>query len=198
MWKKITVLCLGFFCILNLTACGRKETTTKSMAVYTVTDVSGHKLKLTQKPQRIVSLNVSTDEILNKLVGPERIAAFSKLADNAGISTIPKEDLQKVKLRVDAQGTEAILATRPDLVVIADWRGAELPEALRGVGINVFVYKTPTTVQDIKDTIKLLGQITGEPNKAAEMVGSMEAASALLRGRGIGLPARLRPGRSSW
>lgn len=183
MWKKITVLCLGFFCILNLTACGRKETTTKSMAVYTVTDVSGHKLKLTQKPQRIVSLNVSTDEILNKLVGPERIAAFSKLADNAGISTIPKEDLQKVKLRVDAQGTEAILATRPDLVVIADWRGAELPEALRGVGINVFVYKTPTTVQDIKDTIKLLGQITGEPNKAAEMVGSMEQRLQTLRNK---------------
>ena len=174
MWKKLAGLGLAFCCVVSLTACGGKSSSTQQVAAYTVTDVSGHQLKLTQKPQRIVSLNVSTDEILAKLVGAERIAAFSKLADNPGISTIAKEDLQKVKLRVDAHGTEALLAARPDLVVIADWRGPELAESLRGVGVNVFVYKTPTTVKDIKETITLLGQITGEPKKAAAMVAEMD------------------------
>jgi iron complex transport system substrate-binding protein len=174
MWKQVAALCLGICCLVSLTACGGQGKTTQTLAAYTVTDVTGHQLKLTQKPRRIVSLNVSTDEILAELVGPERIAAFSKLADNAGISTIPTEDLRKVKLRVDAHGTEALLAARPDLVVLADWRGPELAESLRGVGVNVFVYKTPTTVQDIKETITLLGQVTGEPQKAAAMVAGMD------------------------
>jgi iron complex transport system substrate-binding protein len=125
MRKICAALCLTLVCLLLLPACSSRKQDATTVAAYTVTDVTGHQLKLTQKPRRIVSLNVSTDEILAELVGPERMAAFSKLADNAGISTIPKETLQKVKLRVDAHGTEALLATRPDLVVLADWRGPE-------------------------------------------------------------------------
>ena len=174
MRKICAALCLGLVCLLFVAACGKKNQTANTAATYTVTDVTGHQLKLTQKPQRIISLNVSTDEILAKMVGSNRIAAFSKLADNPGISTIPPDDLKKVKLRVDAHGTEALLAARPDLVVIADWRGPELAESLRGVGVNVFVYKTPTTVKDIKETITLLGKITGEPEQAAGMVADMD------------------------
>jgi iron complex transport system substrate-binding protein len=173
MIKKLVWLLLACFCVLGCAACGNKQTTTAAGA-YTVTDATGHKVVMKARPMRIVSLNVSTDEILYKLVGTDRIAAFSKLADNNGISTIPKDALQKVKLRVDAHSTEALLAARPDLVLVADWRDKNLAEALRGVGVNVFVYKTPTSIKDIENTIQQIGTITGDDAKAKAMVQDME------------------------
>ena len=47
----------------------------------TVVDVQGQSVKLREKPQRIVSCSISTDEILLEMVDASRIAALSVLVD---------------------------------------------------------------------------------------------------------------------
>lgn len=173
MLKIVRIIAFCLICLAFCTACSNTQKQNQT-GDKTFTDVTGNKVVLKQKPQRIVSLNVSTDEILNDLVGPDRVAAFSKFADNESISTIPKSAREKVKLRVEALGTEGILAARPDLVIIADWRGRELSDALRGVGINVYVYKTPTTIKEIEATIKELGALTGDEAQADIMAAKMD------------------------
>ena len=71
-----------------------KNMTTKNQSNYTITDDTGVTLQFTEKPKRIVSYSISTDEILMALVEPERIAALSRLVDDPGVSSIVKEAKQ--------------------------------------------------------------------------------------------------------
>ena len=63
----------------------------KLQSSYTVKDDTGLTLQFTEKPKRIVSYSISTDEILMALVKPERIAALSRLVDDPGVSSIVKK-----------------------------------------------------------------------------------------------------------
>ena len=55
---------------------------------YTVTDDTGLTLQFSEKPKRIVSYSISTDEILLALVEPQRIIALSRLVDDPGVSSM--------------------------------------------------------------------------------------------------------------
>ena len=192
LWLVSLLLCTWLFF-----GCGRQgaaptEKETGNTAAYIVTDARGQKVKMTKRPMRIVSLDVSTDEVLNSLVGPGRIAAFSKLADNRQICTVPPEALEQVKLRVDAQASESILAARPDLVLIADWRSAELADSLSGVGIPVFVYKTPSSIKEIEASIQEIGAITDDKERAALLVADMENKLGAVRKKLGNIPQEKR------
>ena len=84
--KKILFLVCLLLCLL-LAGCGpqEKNTSGSGKVLYTVTDATGTKLSFSEKPQRIVSLNVSADEILLDMVDSKRLAALSLLADDPGI-----------------------------------------------------------------------------------------------------------------
>ena len=85
--KIITALLLCLSILLIVAGCSSDSAQkSKSTAAYTVTDSQGHKLYFKEKPQRIISMSISTDEILIDLVPSSRIAAFSRLVDDPGIS----------------------------------------------------------------------------------------------------------------
>ena len=74
------------------------------------------------------------------------------LADDAGISPAADKAV-RVKGRVQSGSLESVLAQKPDLVLVPNWTDLNFVELLRGAGVNVYVYKTPTTVKEIKQTI---------------------------------------------
>ena len=101
--KIITALLLCLSILLIVAGCSSDSAQkSNSTAAYTVTDSQGHKLYFKEKPQRIISMSISTDEILIDLVPSSRIAAFSRLVDDPGISNIV-ERAQSVGSRVDRQ-----------------------------------------------------------------------------------------------
>ena len=87
-------------------------------------------------------MSISTDEILIDLVPSSRIAAFSRLVDDPGISNIV-ERAQSVGSRVDGQSSEAIMALHPDLILIPDFVKPEVIQSLRDMNLQVYVYKLP-------------------------------------------------------
>lgn len=172
MFKKlgIFILSLIFICI-TLSGC-QSLVDDKKMSVskkHTVTDSVGNKVTLPVKPQRIVSLTLGTDEILMDIVAPERIAALTYLSDDSGISHISERSIQ-VKNKIKGNSAEAILALKPDLVLIADWWGLNILDTLREMGINVYVYKTPYTVADVKKTIREVAFIVGEAERGETVI----------------------------
>lgn len=150
--------CLMF---LVCSGCGIKAESDKNKVAYSVTDVTGTVIEFSEKPKRIVSMGIGSDEILLELVEPERIAALTYLADDAGISSVSVK-AQVIKGRVQRNNLEAILSYAPDLVVAPDWDGIDFVGQLRSAGIKVYVHKTPNTMQEIKANIAELAAAVGE------------------------------------
>ena len=71
-------------------------------------DATKTRLDFEHKPQRIVSLGLSADEVLLDMVEPDRIAALTYLADDAGISPAADKAV-RVKGRVQSGSLESVL-----------------------------------------------------------------------------------------
>lgn len=176
MCKKIITLILSVLCLcFLLSGCGsqKEQAGDSESQLVQITDSAGNKVKLPKKPQRIVSLSLGTDEILMDLVEPKRIAALTYLSDDAGISHIASRS-KKVNNKLRGNNAEAIMALKPDLVLIADWWKLETLQSLRDVGITVYVYKTPYTVADVKKTIMEVAKAVGEPEKGKQVINGFE------------------------
>ena len=78
-----------------------------SSSSYSVTDDTGLTLQFSEKPKRIVSYSISTDEILLALVEPQRIIALSRMVDDPGVSSIVKEAKQ-IPNRVQGNSLEGV------------------------------------------------------------------------------------------
>lgn len=169
----------GMLCLLfTLLAAGCKQPEPERKPApqayaYSVKDSQGYEINFMQKPQRIISLSISTDEILIDLVDVKRIVALTYLSDDAGISNITAK-AKKVKGRVQQANAEALLAMQPDLLLIPDFVSKEEIDLLRRMQLNVYVYKTPATLEEIKQSIRNIGAAVGEPERAQDMLAQME------------------------
>ena len=172
--KLITALLLCLSLLLIVAGCSSDNAQkSNSTAAYNVTDSQGHTLRFKEKPQRIISMSISTDEILIDLVPSSRIAAFSRLVDDPGISNIV-ERAQSVGSRVDGQSSEAIMALHPDLILIPDFVKPEVIQSLRDMNLQVYVYKTPKSFEDVRQCIRFLGEAVGEKERGEMMVTAMD------------------------
>ena len=191
---KSWLLCL--FSLLSVlffaAGCGKQEESAQTKTAppayaYSVTDSQGYELRLEKKPQRIVSLSISTDEIWLDLVDAERIVALTYLADDAGISNVT-EKAKKVKGRVQRSNAEALVAMQPDLIVIPDFTSKDDVDLLRTMKLNVYVYKTPTNIEEIKRSVQNIGAAVGENERAQAVAQAMEARLELVKAKLAKLP----------
>ncbi len=140
---------------------------------YTVVDDAGRMLQFTQRPQRIVSLTYGTDEIVTGLVDIKRIQAYSRWAGDSEISFITKDQAYTVGCKVH-DNTEAIVALQPDLVLASTATASDLLSSLQGLGIPVYVARTPHSYQEMCTKIKGIAAAVGEQEKGEEMVRDMD------------------------
>lgn len=183
----ITVM---FSVVLLLSGCvNRQDDRTGNLPVesYEVKDCTGYVIKLIQKPHRIVSLSIGTDEILMELVPVDRIAALTYLADDSGISNI-REKAKQVPTKIRANA-ETVISLQPDLVLVPDWQPKELVQIMRDAGLSVYVYHSPTTIDEIKAVIADIALAVGEKETGAKIIASMEAELTKVTERVQQIPA---------
>ena len=63
------------------------------------------------EPKRIVSINLCTDELLLRLVGPDRVAALTKFSADSEVSTVASQakDLKRIQGGIeDVQARESV------------------------------------------------------------------------------------------
>ena len=168
---SISVLCL------LLSGCPIRQASDKPLNYqggYVVTDDSGYTMLLADKPKRIVSLAYSSDEMLVELVTMERILAFSRWADDPGITFITSEQADKVTQRA-VPYAEALIALKPDLIIAAASNlRPEAVQTLREVGIPVYISKSPKTVAEVKQKVRNIAQVVGEETKGQIIIDQME------------------------
>jgi iron complex transport system substrate-binding protein len=134
------------------------------------------------KPQRIVSLNLCIDQILLDLVPRERIGGVSFLAADPSMSLVANEAQGLLTVRGSA---EEILALDPDLVLAGEYTTAATVDLLRRLGQRVEVVPMATSFAQIRDVVLLMGQLTGEEQRAQTLMSDFDTRLAEVKARAV-------------
>ncbi|WP_174616000.1 ABC transporter substrate-binding protein [Virgibacillus ihumii] len=151
------------------------EDTEEASFPVTITDGTGEKQTIEQKPERIVSVLPSNTEIAFELGLGNKIVGVSK-HDN-----YPKEvqDIEKVgglELNI-----EKIIALKPDLVLADPSNNQKVLDQLRNAGIPVLLTGAATDFQGVYDNINLIGKATGAVSEAEDVITGMKDKLAKLK-----------------
>lgn len=172
-----------------LGGCGGQDTVGE--VGYQVTDDQGTVVNFKEKPRRIVSLTMSTDNILLGLVKPDRVVCANVLVDDPVSSNIVQLG-KDIPNKVRHPKVEEILAMEPDLVIAANWGDIGYVESLRNMGINVVVVKGAKNLQEIRDNINLIAASVGEPERGNKLIGMMDDRLAEIKAKIDRIPQEQR------
>ena len=180
--RRVTLLfalVLGVLLALLLGGCqgAQEKQNSSETGGYEVKDVQGQVLKLPRKPQRIVTLALSSDEMVLAMLPAQRLAALHYLADDPGISTEAAK-AQAVTARLRDYNVEQLLSLQPDLVLAPDWNRQELIQTLRDAGLPVVVTKGPSSVAEVKEALQQIALAAGEPQAGQKLIEQMELEMA--------------------
>ncbi len=131
-------------------------------------------------PQRIVSLNVCTDQILVALVPRERIAGVTYLAIDPTISAAPTAFAGIPTSRGDA---EDVLARDPDLILANPFSTPATVDLLRRLGRRVVITPFPQDVASVRQAITEIATAVEEPEAGARLVATLDAQIAAVESR---------------
>jgi iron complex transport system substrate-binding protein len=135
----------------------------------TITAKNG-KVTIPRAPRRIVSLSATATETLFAIGAGAQVVAVDEQSD------YPK-NAPKTTLSGFTPNVEAIVAYRPDLVVVAyDPRG--LVDALGRLGIRVIHHDGAQTLPGAYQQIRQLGMVTGKREGAAKVIARMKSRIA--------------------
>lgn len=153
--------------------------TVSAAAPVVVVDDLGREVRLAAAPQRIVSLVPSHTETVCALGACDRLVGRDAWSDHPR-SVLALPDLGSAF----APDLEAIVALRPDLVLVDEYSGAV--EALAPLGLVVFA-GTPQRLEEVFDMVDRLGRLLGAATEAAllqgRLRGELDGVAAVVAGR---------------
>jgi iron complex transport system substrate-binding protein len=131
-------------------------------------------------PLRVVSTNLCGDEYVFRLVPRAHIAALSFEAGDRHpvVSTIWDRVDGIAQIRPSA---EAVLALKPDLVVMQVGALTRLRVTLATLGVPVLELPYDNSLDDVRRTTRMLGAKLGARAAAAALLAKMEATLAAAR-----------------
>lgn len=180
--KNLIILLLIIALSFSLTACSKEDNsaqtsneaegngeTVKSQFPLTITDFLGREITIEKEPERIVSLAPSVTELIFAVGAGDRVVGVTEY------DTYPEEvkDLPKVG-GFKGPNIELITAQEPDIIFASTLSGKEEMETLEKMGIPVVVIEAKS-IDNIYESIEMLGKITNKEEKAQTIVNEMKS-----------------------
>lgn len=125
----------------------------------------------------VVSVNVCTDQLVMLLAEPSQIVSLSDLSGDPRSSVMAAAAAHFAKNNSQA---EVIALQNPDVVVAGDYSDPSLVALLRSIGIDVVQFPITTSLQDIPDDIRRMGDVLGQGDKADVLADRLERDLAAL------------------
>jgi iron complex transport system substrate-binding protein len=141
------------------------------------------------RPQRIVSMNLCTDELLMRIVEPSRIAAITHLSQQP-INAPLGLDAIASKLSINHGLAEEVIALKPDLILAGSFTTTTATALLRKLGYTVITFEPENSFDDMRANIRKLGAATGDEASAERVIAEFDARLATLQAR---IPDDTRP-----
>ncbi len=128
-------------------------------------------------PQRIVSINACTDQLLFEIAAPAQIAALTHYADNPAFSRHAAA-VKARGVRLISGRVEEVLKLKPDLVLAGAWTKAATRARLREHGVAVETFAPEVSVETAIAAIRKVARLTGQEARGAALIRDIEAALA--------------------
>ncbi len=126
-------------------------------------------VRVAKPARRIVSQYWSIDEYVYSVVPPERVVAVSESAYLESISNVYAE-VQRHR-PVIATDPERVLRLDPDLLIASNNSRADFCAVVRAANVPIYrAFTTFTTLQQVAETIRLTGYLTGEDRAATAQI----------------------------
>ncbi len=124
---------------------------------------------------RIASINLCTDQLLMTLADPVQIVGLSPYSRDAARSYAVDEAKNYRRLSGEA---EDVLMLRPDVVVATQYTKRATRELLKQQGMRVVEFDVATSIDDVKEQIRRMGDLVLHPDHAQIQIARLDAAVA--------------------
>ncbi len=131
-----------------------------------------------QAPQRVMSLNMCTDQLLLNLLPPSRITSVTFLSHSSLNAALAA---QAEQVGINFGTAEEVLAQNPDLIVSGDASTPTTRAMLNRASYRLYEVASADTFEEIRDTTRELGSVLGEEERAAALIAQMDATLIELR-----------------
>lgn len=131
-------------------------------------------------PQRVVSINLCTDQMAMLVAAPGQLLSVSHLAASDPSSAMPDEARA---YRPNHALAEEVFLMEPDLVLAGTFSNADTIGLLRRLGIRVEQFPPESSIDDIRANYIRVGELLGQAPRAAALVDEMDRNLAELARR---------------
>ena len=128
-------------------------------------------------PQRVVSMNLCTDQFALMLAAPGQLVSVSYIS--ADPVTSPLADLAAA-YPLNHGSAEEIYLLAPDLVLADPWTDPAALAMLRRLGIRVEQVEGVRALSDIPDRLRRFGDLLGRQDAAKALIDQFESDLATL------------------
>ncbi len=132
------------------------------------------------KPQRIVSLNMCTDELVLRLASPKHVASVTWLSQD------PRNANMAARARsIPANHglVEEVLAHKPDLVIAGAYTTRSTVALLKRVGVPVREFGVPGNLAEMRQQIRDMANLLGEQQNGEALIEEIDKRLATLADR---------------
>lgn len=129
-------------------------------------------------PERVVSMNLCTDQLAMLLAAPGQLLSVSHMALDPLSSAMVDE---AGAYAINRGGAEQIFLMRPDLVLAGTYTSRASVDLLRGLGVTVVEIPPADTLADVAAHMRLIGDALGRGSEGEAMAKAFEAEVAALQ-----------------
>lgn len=129
-------------------------------------------------PQRVVSMNLCTDQLAMLLAAPGQLVSVSYLATDP-LSSAMADQAQAYPANMGQ--AEQIFLMNPDLVLAGSYTATATVDLLRRLGINVVQVPPVTSLEGVADQMRLVAGALGRVPEGERMAREFQEGVAALR-----------------
>jgi iron complex transport system substrate-binding protein len=124
-----------------------------------------------ESPQRVVSMNLCTDQLAMMLAGEGQLVSVSAIARDP-LSSAMHEEARDYPINGGA--AEEIYLLQPDLVLVGVWSDPATVSMLRRLGIEVAQLDIADSLAEISDRVAEMGALLGREAEAQTLIERFE------------------------
>lgn len=126
-------------------------------------------------PERVVSMNLCTDQLAMMLAAEGQLISVSNLARDPRMSAMAEE---AGRYEVNHGRAEEIYLLRPDLVIAGQFASGPTVQMLRRIGVRVEVLPPAESIGAIRDQIRTIGGLLGRQEAARDLLARFDQGLA--------------------
>jgi len=130
-------------------------------------------------PQRVVSMNLCTDQLAMLVADEDQLASVSALSRDP-VSSAMAEEAQAYP--INHGRAEEVHLLNPDLVIAGRFSAGATLSMLKRLDIPVAVFEPATSLEDVRANLLRMGELLGRAERAEDLVEAFDQRLAMLSG----------------